>query len=190
MRDTAELILDTAQELIQTRGFSAMSFQDIAARVGIRKPSIVHHFPSKDAIGTAVVRRYRERFDDALAAVEADPQKSPWDAMEFYFTPYLEFAGTPDKVCLCGALAGEMMALAPSIRAEVTRFFAQHEAWLARILRRGLATGHFGYDQSPERLARLILAALQGALLVKRTTDDPGQLDDAIEGVRDLLRPG
>jgi len=42
MTDTSAKILDIAQELLQTRGYSAMSFQDIAARVGIKKPSVIH----------------------------------------------------------------------------------------------------------------------------------------------------
>ena len=40
MNATADRILDAGQDLIQTGGFSAMSFQDIASEVGIRKPSI------------------------------------------------------------------------------------------------------------------------------------------------------
>ena len=45
--DTAEQILDLAETLIQTRGYSAFSYQDIADSLGIRKASIHYHFPSK-----------------------------------------------------------------------------------------------------------------------------------------------
>ena len=41
MSDTATKILDVGQELIQTRGYTAMSFQDIATQVGIKKPSVI-----------------------------------------------------------------------------------------------------------------------------------------------------
>ena len=41
MTDTRKKILDEAQDLMQTRGYAEMTFQEIATRVGIKKPSIV-----------------------------------------------------------------------------------------------------------------------------------------------------
>ena len=41
--DTAGEILDTMQELIQARGFNAISYQDIADRVGIREIRCPRH---------------------------------------------------------------------------------------------------------------------------------------------------
>ena len=83
--ETAGQILDLAETLIQTRGYSAFSYQDIADSLGIRKASIHYHFPSKADLGVAVVDRYMARFDGALtaiadgAAVVADA--SAWQAV-------------------------------------------------------------------------------------------------------------
>ena len=41
--ETARQILDLAETLIQTRGYSAFSYQDIADSLGIRKASIHYH---------------------------------------------------------------------------------------------------------------------------------------------------
>jgi TetR/AcrR family transcriptional repressor of nem operon len=57
------------------------------------------------------VERYRTRFDTALNAIRERSRVSARAMLEYYFMPYLEFAKTDDKVCLCGALAGEMLAL-------------------------------------------------------------------------------
>lgn len=189
MRDTAELILDTAQDLIQTKGFSAMSFQDVADRVGIKKPSIIHHFPSKHALGVAVIRRYREGLAGALDSIKDDPDKNAGDALEFYFSPYLEFAGTPNKVCLCGALAGEIMAVPPEMRDEVRRFFEGHQRWLEDILAQGREQCLFHLCDEPHHLARLYFGALQGALLVKRTTGDLSQVSDVVQSIRKSVEP-
>ena len=54
MNATADRILDVGQGLIQTGGFSAMSFQDIASEVGIRKPSIIHHLRRELASGSNI----------------------------------------------------------------------------------------------------------------------------------------
>ncbi len=180
-------IMDVAQELIQSCGYNAISFNHIAERVGIRKPSIIHHFPNKEALGQAVVRRYREVFAAVLEKVAEAPDKTAIDAFDLYCTPYLEFGGTPDKICLCGALAGEFMALPENVRAEVARFFREHIIWLEGILRRGVESGDFAFKGDPAIKAKLILDALQGALIVKRATGDTDQVTQVVAALRDSI---
>jgi len=178
--DTAEQILDLAETLIQTRGYSAFSYQDIADSLGIRKASIHYHFASKADLGVAVVDRYIERFGAALVAIADDEKQSSLAMLDFYVQPYLQFASTPDRVCLSGALAGEMMALPPEVRARVDHFFRTHQLWLTKILKRGVARGEFRLAAPAPKVARFIFGALQGALLVKRTTGDLSQINDVI----------
>jgi TetR/AcrR family transcriptional regulator, transcriptional repressor for nem operon len=135
--ETAEQILDLAETLIQTRGYSAFSYQDIADSLGIRKASIHYHFPSKAELGVAVVDRYIARFRDALTAIADDQSQSSMTMLDFYVQPYLQFASTPDRVCLSAALAGEMLALPPEVRERVDYFFRTHQVWLTKILERG-----------------------------------------------------
>ena len=178
--ETADEILDVAQSLIQTRGYSAFSYQDIADALRIRKASIHYHFASKTELGMAVIDRYAAGFGRALDEIAAEPQRSSIDMLDRYVEPYAALARTRDKVCLCGALAGEMPALPAELRKRVDRFFKQHQAWLADILARGVARGELSLADKPARVARMMLGALQGALLVKRTTGDAAQLDDVI----------
>ena len=178
--ETAEQILDLAETLIQTRGYSAFSYQDIADSLGIRKASIHYHFASKADLGVAVVDRYIERFGAALVSIAGDENQSSLAMLDFYVQPYLQFASTPDRVCLSGALAGEMMALPPEVRARVDHFFRTHQLWLTKILKRGVARGEFRLAAPAPKVARFIFGALQGALLVKRTTGDLSQINDVI----------
>ena len=67
--ETAEKILDLAEMLIQTRGYSAFSYKDISDVLGIRKAGIHYHFEFKTDLGVAVVDRYAERFGKALANI-------------------------------------------------------------------------------------------------------------------------
>jgi TetR/AcrR family transcriptional regulator, transcriptional repressor for nem operon len=185
--ETAHQILDLAETLIQTRGYSAFSYADIAETLGIRKASIHYHFPSKTDLGKAVIDRYAARFAAALDTIAEDESKSSMAMLDYYIDPYLAFAKTSDKVCLCGALAGEMKALPEELRARVDRFFKAHQAWLAGILERGSERGEFRLTASPVKTARLVLGALQGALLVKRTTGDASQLRDVVSVLKSQL---
>lgn len=185
--DTREQILDLAETLIQTRSYGGFSYQDISDALGIRKASIHYHFPSKTDLGAAVIDRYAARFESTLAELAGDTSRSSLEALEFYFQPYLEFARTNDRVCLCGSLAGEMLTLPEEMRARVDRFFRGHQAWLQTILQRGEARREFKLAAPAAKTARMILGALQGGLLVKRTTGDAAQLKDVVAVLRAQL---
>jgi TetR/AcrR family transcriptional regulator, transcriptional repressor for nem operon len=73
------------------------------------------------------------------------------------------------------------------MRKRVDRFFVAHQQWLVAILKRGVARGEFSLAAPPMKTARLFFGALQGALLVKRTTGDQTQLRDVIEAIRAQL---
>ena len=186
--DTREEILDLAEMLIQTRGYSAFSYQDISDALGIRKASIHYYFPSKTDLGIAVVERYVDRFGRALAEIAAQTSVSSMTMLDHYIGPYLEFGATRDKICLSCALAGEMMVLPEGLRARVDGFFRSHQAWLVEILKRGVARGEFTLEAPPAKTARLVFGALQGALLVKRTTGDASQLRDVIAVLKAQLK--
>jgi TetR/AcrR family transcriptional repressor of nem operon len=188
--ETAEQILDRAEMLIQTRGYSAFSYQDIADGLGIRKASIHYHFPSKTELGLAVIDRYVARFGATLAAIAENPSQSSMAMLDVYVEPYVGYARSADHVCLCGALAGEILALPPELRSRVDGFFRAHQDWLTGILERGLARGEFELAAPASKVARLVFGALQGALLVKRTTGDTSQLRDVIAVIKLQLGAG
>src|SRR4029079_8494932 len=66
-------ILGAARGLLSEKGYAAMSMDELAAQVGISKPTLYSHFPTKDEIVVATVVREMERFI-ALIEAEADGQ--------------------------------------------------------------------------------------------------------------------
>jgi TetR/AcrR family transcriptional repressor of nem operon len=182
--DTAGKILDLAEALIQTRGYNAFSYQDIADELGVTKTSIHYHFESKTDLGIAVIERYTRNFGDALSEIAASETATSLSMFDHYTKPFLHFAETSDRVCLCGALAGEILALPEPLRRGVETFFKAHQQWLADILKRGVARGEFELVASPMKTARTIFGALQGALLVKRATGDLSQLKDVVAAIK------
>ena len=189
MSDTASRILDIALTLIQTRGFSAISYQDIARQLGIKKASIHYHFPAKSDLGVAVVSRYAEELTELIVQAQEKGENS-WQLLETYLRPIREFGKSDDRICLCGALAGEFLALPTPVQEQVSIFFESQQQWLSNLLRTGHRLGEFEFEGTAKNEARLVFSALQGALLVKRSLGDSRQLEDVISNLKKRLKPG
>ena len=63
---TRERILDSAEQIFAQKGFDGARIDDFAIAVGIRKPSVLHHFESKDQIYGEIEARI---YDDLLMAL-------------------------------------------------------------------------------------------------------------------------
>jgi TetR/AcrR family transcriptional regulator len=55
--ETAERILDAAEQLFAENGYTGTTLRDIAARAGLRNPSIYNHFDGKESLYLAVLER-------------------------------------------------------------------------------------------------------------------------------------
>ena len=66
-------ILDVAEAMLAESGPDAIRLQDIAERVGISHPTILHHFGSREALLAAVVRRAIEALESDLLAALRSP---------------------------------------------------------------------------------------------------------------------
>lgn len=172
---TAERVLDVAQELAQSRGYNAFSYADLAEALGIRKASIHHHFPSKGDLARALVARYRRQAAALLAQIDAE-HDDPVRKLERYVALDEELLADGTRICLCGMFASDVLTLPDETRTEVNGFFADHETWLAGVLCDGQAQGRLRFAGSPDAEAQLIVATLQGAMLVARSRRDPAHL--------------
>jgi AcrR family transcriptional regulator len=81
--DVRERILEHATRLFAKRGFEGASLKDIAEAVGIRKPSLLYHYPSKDELRGAVLAHLLDRWNDLLPRllVAATSPEGQFDAV-------------------------------------------------------------------------------------------------------------
>jgi len=88
--DVRTKILDEATRLFAARGFEGTSVQAIAEAVGVRKPSLLYHFKSKEELRQAVLDQLLTRWNEVLpellmAAAEGDRFDGVLDAMADFF---------------------------------------------------------------------------------------------------------
>lgn len=176
--DRRTQILDLAQSLIQTQGYNAFSFKDLAQGVGIRTASVHYHFPSKAELGAQVMQRYRDQLQDSFAAWDTLPDAPA--RLRAFVDSYRQTQAR-GAICLCGSLASDIGTLDAPIREPVQDYLGQSEVWLAACIQGGLDSGTLHSPLPAETLAKGLLASLQGALILSRTQQTHAALDAAAE---------
>lgn len=174
---TAARILDIAESLVQTRGFSGFSYADVAAELGVTPASLHYHYRGKAELGEALIRRYRTRFLAALGAIDESPLAAPakLDAYARIYADVLRLG----RMCLCGMLAAGYDTLPEAMRDEVVQFFDENERWLIRVLDQGKREGSLAFADPPGVVAQSIISGLEGALLIARPYGDVRRFESA-----------
>jgi TetR/AcrR family transcriptional regulator, transcriptional repressor for nem operon len=172
---TREEILYVTRNLIQTRSYLGFSFQDVADRVGIRKPSLYHHFPTKEALGVEVLHEAAHAFRQWAAATSPRPGLK----LSAYFDLYRWDLRAGAAMCPAGALVPGWDCIEPKLRNAVRSLRDEQVQWLS---------GVFSTDPRNRRragdMAAFVFAACQGALLSARMTGAVEDFDTVIAHVR------
>ncbi len=182
---TATAIKRSGQRLMQTLGYEGFSYRDVAAEVGIRSASIHYHFAAKADLALAVTQDYRKTFNTELADIDAAGVSG--HAALGRHAALFRATLAAGRVCLCGMLASDEAALPARLRKEVRRFFDDQHAWLAATITRGFADGSLAGNVDPDRYAATIVAGLEGAMMVARSTRRPEHLTDVADQLIELI---
>ncbi len=169
--DTPQKILDIAQGLVQTRGFNAFSYGDIARQLNVTKASLHYHFPAKADLGQALITGYEAQFADALSAIDASGGTSTDKVMAF--VGLYENVLAKNHTCLCGMLAAEFETLPQPMQSALDHFFDMCELWLENVLIEGRRLGDFHFDEPGREVAQYVIATLEGAMILARSHGSP-----------------
>jgi TetR/AcrR family transcriptional repressor of nem operon len=178
--DKKQEVMMAARLMVQARGYSALSFRDLAEVVGVKSSSIHYYFPTKGDLGAALARQYTEEFMAYLTGLQQ--QGLDWKTcLDKYADVFRETLLRENRMCMAGVLAAERPGLAPEVRAEVERFTDQIVGWLAGVL----AVGHPRMDAEAVRgRAFAVFSAIEGAQLVARGCDDVSVFDSTLAAYR------
>jgi TetR/AcrR family transcriptional repressor of nem operon len=176
--DTRKLILRVARELLLTRSYLGLSFQELADQVGIRKASLYHHFASKEALGIELMTDSQARFQRWAEGVAGLP---PAEQILAYIGMFRDVIGAGEKVCPISAMGGEWACIEPSLQDAVRAFHQCQMAWLASVasqLHGPLASPMSAdIEVSSKQWAAQVSAICQGAMVTARLYADIAVFD-------------
>lgn len=174
-----ETILAAAKRTAMAHGYNGLNFRDIAADVGIKAPSLYHHFPTKADLGAAVAKRYWEDTAADLASI-SDQSPDPLKALHRYPEIFRTSLASDNRMCLSSFMAAEYDDLPDAVKTEVQAFADVNVAWLSKLLS---AAGVVKPRESQAR-ARAIYSAVAGAQLFARGRADISLFDTMIDNYR------
>jgi AcrR family transcriptional regulator len=184
-RRTRAAIVDAAATLMYRRGVSDTSLDDVLAAAGSGKSQLYHYFADKADLVSAVIERQLELVlsqQPALAHVDT------WAGIDAWATQILCVQASPEGpfACPLGTMAAELKnndAFRPSLDAAFRRW----EDLLAHGLQVLQERGELAPDADTARLATMVIAALQGGMLLSRIRGDATPLRDLLATVLEHL---
>jgi TetR/AcrR family transcriptional regulator, transcriptional repressor for nem operon len=164
-----EKILKAAGRLFRERGFEAVTIADVMKDAGLTHGAFYGHFQSKDDLVAQTLARLLTIDKKAL---------EPAHFAASYLTP--EYRDNFGGGCPTAGLAAETIRQTPEARAALTRG-----------LRRSIENLSNGTpeDEQARRNAIGSWAAMVGAMILARATDDPKLSDEILEQTRRWITP-
>lgn len=169
-------VLDAAAAAFQSHGYHSTSTHDIMRAASVTGGALHHHFPSKKALGVAVIR---ERVASAVEQAWIEPVRSARTAMEGILGVFAQISKGLDERnvvqgCPLGNLAIELSLADPDFRGAIHGIFEQWRKAIAQKLRTDQAAGLLpGLDS--DAFATFVVASYSGAIALAKAeqTADP-----------------
>lgn len=173
MKDRRTQIVEAATAVMQRQGFGDTSIDEVIRESGLcGKGHFYHYFKSKEELGYAVLESQFEGFAERGLMTLREPTVEPIERLTRFIdavisaqSPAAHTAGTP-----CGALATEMASQHEGFRQLVDGLFQRWADQIEAVLWE--ARPRLSEDADIARLARFVVATLEGAWFMSRVKGD------------------
>ncbi|MEU2042329.1 TetR/AcrR family transcriptional regulator [Nocardia niwae] len=182
-------IIEAAMQVFAQSGFRDGTLRDIAERVGMTHAGMRHHFPTKDALLEAVLRR---RDEDALE-LAADARPHGIGVLREWIEATRRNVQRPGLIDLEVTLSAEAIATTHPAHSYFIDLYHRADDLLCRAFREIAADGELSPGVTAGQAARVVLATtlgLQQLWIWDRSRDLVGELEFAVSSLITVpLRP-
>jgi TetR/AcrR family transcriptional repressor of lmrAB and yxaGH operons len=177
-------IMRAAAELFHRQGFSGTGLNEIGLRSGANKGSLYHFFPNgKPELGAAVVT-YSGKLVETTLTDLAEQASDTSDVISRY-VKMLSTWLRDSRFRRGNPITTMLLEEAPGDRAITAAGLEAYDAWISvftsRLIKDGVAAGR------ARRVARLIIAGLDGALVQARVQECADPLFEVAEELQQIV---
>ena len=185
---TRRRIVERAAPVFNTRGYAGSSMSDLVRASGLKKGGLYNHFSGKEELALAsfdhATGLMGERFRTAIDGRDA--------ALDRLFAVVDAFGALVEDPPVKGGCPVLNTAVEADDAHPVLKERAQGtmEGWLrliGRLVKEGVARGEFRPGADPRQTASLVVAALEGALMLSKLHDDPAHMRRVVDHVKGHL---
>jgi AcrR family transcriptional regulator len=183
-RASRQAILTVAHDVFAERGHRGTSLSEIASRVGMTQPGLLHHFPTKDELLLEVVRNQEERTRTTIQehlTAEAFDLKQAIRALAS-----VNKAASVEHLLLT-TLSAEAIPEDHPLHDYFVSRYRDSRSRLAAVLESAQAEGKIRADVNPAQAAREIIATLDGLHLQWLLDPRKVDLEQVLEQYADRL---
>jgi len=178
--ETRERIIARAAEIFNVDGYAGTAISDIMRATGLEKGGIYRHFSSKDALALAAfdyaARQVRQRVAASLAG-------SPTAVATLlgFVEVFRGYAHNPPVVGGCPILntAIESDDTNPALARRAAAVIDEWRSLIRTTVVQGIARGEIRSEIDGDALALLMIATLEGAVMLARLLRDAAPLEQA-----------
>ncbi len=167
-----EKILETAEDLFHSYGFSQTSVDKIIERTEISKSNFYYHFKSKENLALKILDNRISRYEEEIiSSTLLNTDFNPLERLNNFFEKIIIFHETLNcfKGCPFGNLALEQSDINENFRTRLSDFFSLWKNAIEECIVDGIHEGYFKEDIDTNSLADLILAQIEGSILLSKT---------------------
>lgn len=175
---TRQKIIEQAAPLFNRLGYAGCSMQDIMAATGLEKGGLYRHFSSKEELAQEAFRYSASRvFDQRWEGVEG--VEGSVEKLRFFVRRFVEIRSIIPGGCPLMNTAIDADDGNSALRKLVHKSIQQWKARIANIVAEGIETGEIRANTEPLSIANIVIAALEGALMISRLEGSRTAIHDA-----------
>lgn len=179
---TKRKIVEAAAPIFNKHGYEGSSMADLMAATGLKKGGIYRHFASKEELAAEVFDYTWEKARHERA-LHVDEESTGIERLKQMIASFIDHKSPVAGGCPILNTAIEADDGNPALRARVAAAVRSWRSRLQAVVQQGADDGTVKTDVDPKTVATLIIASLEGALMMSRLE----RSDDALRRVQTHL---
>lgn len=186
-RRTRQRIIEATGEQILASGIGGTTLDSVRAATLTSKSQLFHYFPGGKMELVREVAQWESR--QLLEAQEPEIHDlGSWESWERWRTALIVYyIGRHRWACPIGSLATQAAMVDPDLEVALAELMRTWRRALSGGVRRMQENGVVADSADPERIATVILAAVQGGLILSQTEQSAWPLEAALESALEPL---